>query len=310
MKRKEEVANHWDIIPVRLPKEEEKQATKDESKRKSIQGAEKVAQRGTQQMTTIRRRMPSTDSYLSHWQDGIPIVKQEETSHKFQFGQDLFTGDNAPMRNPSAQPGGQKDLLTGEPILENMPGTPILQTLSSPPILQTLSSPPILQNLSSTPLQPTSASISEGPNLTQRPPNVGSFIDEIRVMEANRNMRIAELMARDEDFETQIGFDDRYTLVPSSSGNDTSNEEEEVDNEVQTTITELLLEKTKHQNEQATPTLPESEKSQDAITSKESPPVQDKEKSETERSQVAIASKESPPFRKRKHLRQRSPKVQ
>ena len=75
MKRKEEVANHRkDELPVRLPKEEEKQATKEEKKSKSIQGAGKVAQRGTQKMTTIRRRMPSTDSYLSHWQDGIPIV--------------------------------------------------------------------------------------------------------------------------------------------------------------------------------------------------------------------------------------------
>ena len=69
MKRKEEVANHWDIIPVRLPKEEGKQATRDESKSKSIQGAGNVAQRGTQKMTTIRRRMPSTDSYFSHWEN-------------------------------------------------------------------------------------------------------------------------------------------------------------------------------------------------------------------------------------------------
>ena len=48
MKRKEEVANHWDMIPVRLPKEEGKQATMDGSKSKSIQGAAKVAQRGSQ----------------------------------------------------------------------------------------------------------------------------------------------------------------------------------------------------------------------------------------------------------------------
>ena len=150
--------------------------------------------------------------------------------------QNLFTGDKATRRSPPAQSGEKKDLLTGEPILENIPSTPILPALSC-----------------STPLQPTSAGISEGPS-------IGSFIDEIRRFEANRNMRVDELM--DEDFETQIGFDDRYTLVPS--GSDTSNEEDEVDKAAQTTITEF----------------------EDAITSQESPPGQKEKISETEKSQT------------------------
>ena len=268
--------------PVETPKEEGEESTKDKRKVNSTPGAEKVAQKGTQTVKANRRRQPSTDSYLSHWSNGIPIVKQEGAKHQFQFGQDM-SGDNAPITNPPVQPEVQKDLLTGEPII---------------------------QTLSSTPLQPTSAGTSEGPTIPQMPPNVGSFIDEIRAMEADRNARIDELMARDEDFESQIGFDDKYKLMPSSSGDEHTSEEDAEENEISTTITELLQEKAKYQNGKATSTprvdtVQEKEKSQDEIATstpklntvqeKEkshdgvapSTPVQEKEKSQNESARSA-----------------------
>ena len=146
----------------------------------------------------------------------------------------IFLGRTGqPIRSPS---GGQEDLLTGEPLLENKQSTPILQAQSGPPTLQALLSPPPLQNMESTPLQPTPAGILKGQSLARKPPNVGHYIDEIRLIESNRNLRIADMMARDGDYESQIGFDDRYKLVPSSEGDDTSSEEAEVDHK-HTTIT-------------------------------------------------------------------------
>ena len=160
-------------------------------------------------------------------------MKQEEARHQFQFGHDM-SGGNPPTENPPLQPQVMKDLLTGAPVV---------QTLSSTPLL---------------PLQPTTAGSPVSPSVPPVPSSVGNYIGKIQAMERERNAKIDELMDRDEDFESAIGFSDRYKLIPSSSEDEhTSGDkhgEEAEEDEISTTITEFLLEKEKSQNGAATST--------------------------------------------------------
>ena len=240
LKRREEEENpevdnpEQENNPVKTPNEKGEEVIKDKKKENSTPRAEKVEQKSTQTVKTNKKRQPSNDSYVSHWTSGVPIVKQEEARHQFQFGQDM-SGGNPPKENPSPvirEPPVIRDLLTGVPVTLTLMSTPLL------------------------PLLPTTAGLPGSPSVPSIPFSVGRYIDEIGAMERERNAKVEELMERDEDFESAIGFSDKYKLIPSSSeGEQSSGDkhgEDAEEDERSTTITEFLQEKEKSQNKAAT----------------------------------------------------------
>ena len=154
-------------------------------------------------------------------------MKQEEARQQFRFGHDM-SGGTPPKENPSQQPPVIRDLLTGVPVTLTLTSTPLL------------------------PLLPTTAGLPGNPSVPSVPFSVGRYIDEIGAMERERNAKIDELMERDEDFESAIGFSDKYKLIPSSSeGEQSSGDkhgEDAEEDERSTTIAELLKEKEKSHN--------------------------------------------------------------
>ena len=134
LKRREEEENpevdnpEQENNPVKTPNEKREEVIKDKKKENSTPRAEKVEQKSTQTVKTNKRRQPSNDSYVSHWSGGVPIMKQEEARHQFQFGQDM-SGGNPPKENPSQQPPVIRDLLTGVPVTLTLTSTPLLPLL-------------------------------------------------------------------------------------------------------------------------------------------------------------------------------------
>ena len=114
-------------------------------------------------------------------------------------------------------------------------------------------------------------------NLAPKPPDVGEYIEELRLLESNRNFKVADMMARggDDDFESQIGFTDRYRLVPSTEEESSSSGQE---NDTQhKTITEYLSEKTGLHNSQESAPVPAKKNLEEEKATEKSSPLNENE---------------------------------
>ena len=250
-----------------------------EERRQATEETRKFLASSTQTTRADRRRRTTTDSYLSHWESGNPKVKPEKGSVSFQFGPNV-------------------DMLSGGPLLSS----PITRAPSPPSTRQSLASPPPNQNLFSTPLAPKppvtiqswsnpNLSLFQTPlqpipeavvkqnlapeppvtiqqNLAPKPPDVGEYIEELKIRESNRNFKVADMMARggeSDDFESQLGFTDRYRLVHSTEES-SSSEESDTPHK---TMTECLSEL--HNSQQSAPVTAGKNLEEKEATKKSSP---------------------------------------
>ena len=259
-----------------------------EERRQATEETRKFLASSTQTTRADRRRRTTTDSYLSHWESGNPKVKPEKGSVSFQFGPNV-------------------DMLSGGPLLSS----PITRAQSPPSTLQSLASPPPNLNLFSTPLAPKppvtiqswsnpNLSLFHTPlqpipeavvkqnlapeppvtiqqNLAPKPPDVGEYIEELKIRESNRNFKVADMMARggdDDDFESQLGFTDRYRLVPSTEESSSSGQENDTQHK---TITEYLSEKTGLHNSQESAPVPAKKNLEEEKATEKSSPLNENE---------------------------------